>query len=309
MTGVKKEEEGATNGNSTAPKPTPAAARPRAVVKLEKPGGRLGSLKDPTPGPSSVPQDVKPAAEAFTSGGVKKEAGDAALTSELKKIFLQSQEQGGLGGQQRRYENKGGGGGGGSGGSSSAGGKLNAEGIPEGPMDFRDSKGKVKKLQAPFDYAKNYPMSLPLREPYAAAEAEEDEDEEMEEGGKKAAAYDEDAVTPAAELQLLEEDIEERLLFLQLPPALPLSEYATGRLGQLPGGRMGTLRVYESGAVKLQLGSVLLDVNPGAKCIFHQELAAINNTAATCHFLGDVRQRAVLTPDVISLLGEGAGKA
>jgi hypothetical protein len=36
--------------------------------------------------------------------------------------------------------------------------------------------------------------------------------------------------------------------------------------------------------------------------MFAQELAAVNPTAKHCCFLGDVRQRVILTPDIDSLL-------
>ena len=46
----------------------------------------------------------------------------------------------------------------------------------------------------------------------------------------------------------------------------------------------------------------LLQVTPGARCAFHQEVVAIDSQAATCHFLGPLDQRAVVSPDLDVLL-------
>jgi hypothetical protein len=41
-------------------------------------------------------------------------------------------------------------------------------------------------------------------------------------------------------------------------------------LGKLPAGKVGKLLVFESGKVKMQIGEVLLDVQPGVPCGFRQ---------------------------------------
>lgn len=45
---------------------------------------------------------------------------------------------------------------------------------------------------------------------------------------------------------------------------------------------------------------------PGTSCVFAQELAAINPVAKHCLFLGDIRQRVVLTPDIDRLLDKNS---
>lgn len=81
-----------------------------------------------------------------------------------------------------------------------------------------------------------------------------------------------------------EENLEPNMIFLQLPPTLPLKKQpATGNerqvtessskhegatakektssMSELPGGFMGKLLVYRSGAVKLKLGETVYNVS------------------------------------------------
>ena len=69
--------------------------------------------------------------------------------------------------------------------------------------------------------------------------------------------------------------------------------------------QMGKLLVFESGAVKLQLGDVLLDVRPGSAVSAHQELAAVNTQSGNIVFLAPVTHRAVCSPDISQLLACG----
>lgn len=211
------------------------------------------------------------------------------------------------------------GGGGGGSGSGVIGDMKPVFDIPDGAEDqARNIKpGKVKEYRDPVDYDRNYPTTLPLRLPRSGP-SEILDDAEFGEAAQKA-AFEENVVKPSEELSLKEESDEQRLLFFQLPTSLPLGKLGDGvgggegeggsgnqplSLSDLPSGLMGKLKIYESGAVKLHLGSVILEAVPGAKCVFHQELAAINAENGTCHFLGDVPQRIVLTPDIDNLLME-----
>ena len=65
--------------------------------------------------------------------------------------------------------------------------------------------------------------------------------------------------------------------------------------------------MYESGAVKLALGDVLLDVHPGTDVAFRQEIAAVSTPNEECVFLGAVHQRAVACPDITHMLGCALG--
>ncbi|KAK3033261.1 hypothetical protein RJ639_033141, partial [Escallonia herrerae] len=75
-------------------------------------------------------------------------------------------------------------------------------------------------------------------------------------------------------------------------------------LEELPMGYMGKMLVYKSGAVKLKLGDTLFDVSPGSDCVFAQDVAAINTTDKHCCVLGELGKRAVVAPDINSLLEE-----
>ncbi len=66
--------------------------------------------------------------------------------------------------------------------------------------------------------------------------------------------------------------------------------------------QVGKLLVFESGAVKLQMGDVLLDVAAGTPCQFRQEVASINAREGHFVFLGDVAQRVVCSPNVEQLI-------
>lgn len=189
------------------------------------------------------------------------------------------------------------------------------------------TKRSGKEFVEPLDYSTYYPVTLPLRKPYSGKSELLDE-EEFGEGSVN--EFDEDTIVPAQELGLWNESEEDKILFFQLPASLPLgklpgvqttrvpessdkgasssgaqstSAEETSVLGKLPAGFMGKLLVYESGAVKMQLGDILLDAVPGSECIFAQDVAAINSVTKHCCFLGDINKRVILVPDVDSLLG------
>lgn len=66
--------------------------------------------------------------------------------------------------------------------------------------------------------------------------------------------------------------------------------------------QIGKLLVFDDGAVKLQMGDVLLDVTAGTPCHFRQEVAAVNAKDAHFIFLGDVAQRVVCSPNIEQLI-------
>jgi len=66
--------------------------------------------------------------------------------------------------------------------------------------------------------------------------------------------------------------------------------------------QVGKLLVFESGAVKLQMGDVVLDVAAGTPCQFRQDMASINAREGHFVFLGDVAQRVVCSPNVEQLI-------
>lgn len=196
------------------------------------------------------------------------------------------------------------------------------------------SSKKTKKVyREPWDYHHTYyPTVLPLRQPYSGDPEILDEEEFVETTADL--DYDENAINSALELGLLEEKKTVQMLFLQLPTNLPIDKQhiekgkekvgssmsseqarvpASGKgtdwgskkgrgLEALPAGYMGKMLVYKSGAVKLKLGDNLYDVSPGSDCIFAQDLAVINTVDKDCCRIGELGKRAVVTPDIHSLL-------
>ncbi|KAM1368334.1 hypothetical protein PS1_001681 [Malus domestica] len=175
-----------------------------------------------------------------------------------------------------------------------------------------------------WDYENTYyPTTLPLRQPNSGDPEILNENEFGEDAEKE---YDENTINPASELGLLEEKEKAKLLFIQLPSILPstskpaatakgkekvgssTSQESTGSpekgcsLEELPAGYMGKMLVYKSGKVKLRLGDTFYDVAPGSDSKFDQDVAVANTAEKKCTVLGELRQRAVVIPDVDSLL-------
>ncbi|OMO91764.1 RNA polymerase III Rpc4 [Corchorus olitorius] len=178
-----------------------------------------------------------------------------------------------------------------------------------------------KEYKEPWDYYSYYPVTLPVRRPYAGNPALLDEEEFASENN----TFDESSDQPATELGLMEENLEPSMFFIQLPPTLPVikqsgsaagSEVASSSksaasvgsskesrgLEELPAGHMGKMLVYKSGAVKLKLGDTIYDVTPGLNCVIAQDVVAINTAEKQCCVIGELNKRAVLTPDITSIL-------
>lgn len=70
----------------------------------------------------------------------------------------------------------------------------------------------------------------------------------------------------------------------------------------LPAGQLGTLQIYKSGKIKMKIGDILLDVNEGVQCLFHQELMSVSAGSGEAFRLGQVNHRFVCTNDVEDLI-------
>ncbi|KAJ2289519.1 DNA-directed RNA polymerase III subunit RPC4 [Coemansia sp. RSA 1935] len=68
-------------------------------------------------------------------------------------------------------------------------------------------------------------------------------------------------------------------------------------------GRIGTLVVLKSGAVKMKIGDILFDVTQGADCSFLRGLLAVDVRGAnsTAHLLGNIETQLMCTPDLDSI--------
>lgn len=198
---------------------------------------------------------------------------------------------------------------------------------PTGPKsgggDAAASSIGMKEYKEPWDYYKYYPLTLPVRRPYLGNPEHLDEQEFKDDSETN--AYNESSLKPAEELGLMEEDLEKRLIFIQLPPTIPIPKQPvktegsgasssskplndTGpplkgcSLNELPAGLMGKLLVYKNGDVKLKLGDHLYNVSGGLDCTFAQDVVAINTEEKHCCNIGELNKRAIITPDIDSFL-------
>eukprot|EP00887_Chlorella_sp_A99_P004218 scaffold15.g4218.t1 len=203
------------------------------------------------------------------------------------------------------------------GGGEGGGGAMEVDGAEEGGA----AGGQPRRLvEDPFNQDQYYPTALPFREPGSVWEEDDD-------GGVPPSAAEQSAAEQqVAHASMLEDlaflkDVEQndgRLMLLQLPSVLPVPAPGAGvgpdagggprpaGLRDLPPAHVGRLLVFESGAVKLRMGGVLLDVNPGTAVESRQDVAMINVQSKHFAMLGAVQQRLVVSPNVESLLAADA---
>ncbi|KAG6431659.1 hypothetical protein SASPL_109741 [Salvia splendens] len=167
-----------------------------------------------------------------------------------------------------------------------------------------------KEYKEPWNYYSNYPVTLPIRRPYAGNP--EILDKEEFDGDEGTPVPEENARNAAQELGLLDKSPENNMFFLQLPKMLPgIAQLADPEapesqnlttLDSLPQGLIGKMLVYKSGAVKMKIGNAIYNVTAGMKCMFSQDVVAITAEKKLCCNLGELNKRAVATLDVDSML-------
>ncbi|KAL1196300.1 hypothetical protein V5N11_005444 [Cardamine amara subsp. amara] len=177
---------------------------------------------------------------------------------------------------------------------------------------YGSSSTQEIEYKEPWDYYSYYPITLPMRRPYAGDPETLDVEEFMQTAGNH-----EDSLNTATNLGLMEDSGEQKMLFMRLPsvpfestttenrdtkPKIKGAGAKTVDLKALPEGFMGKLLVYKSGAVKMKLGEVLYDVSPGLKSEFAQDVMVVDTEQKNCCLVGDVYKHAVLTPDIDSIL-------
>ncbi|KAK4479035.1 hypothetical protein RD792_014546 [Penstemon davidsonii] len=180
--------------------------------------------------------------------------------------------------------------------------------------------GVEKEYTEPWDYYTNYPITLPMRRPYSGNPEILDKKEFEEEPERS--TYDESKINSAAELGLTEENVEDKLFFIQLPKIMPTVNQQTNgdvhetgssakgagtpqkpcTLESMPGGPIGKLLVYKSGAIKWKIGDTIYDVSSNLSCGFAQEVVAINTEEKHICSVGELSKRIVVTPDIDSIL-------
>ncbi|CAN4081150.1 unnamed protein product [Withania somnifera] len=155
------------------------------------------------------------------------------------------------------------------------------------------------------DYYTNYPVTLPLRRPYSGNQELLDEEEFGE--ASQSSTYDENSINPTVELGLMEENLEEKMFFVQLPPTMPMLKQSV----KTEGSEMATSSksskaracMYKSGAVKMKLGETLYNVSPGMDCSFAQDVVVVSTEEKYCsNIIGELTNRVIRTPDVDSIL-------
>lgn len=86
------------------------------------------------------------------------------------------------------------------------------------------------------------------------------------------------------------------------PPRMGFGLNKGRNLENLPKGCLGKLLVYKSGAIKWKIGEVIYDVAAGVGCNFAQDVVAMNTAEKHACILREVGKRAVVTPNIDSLL-------
>lgn len=222
------------------------------------------------------------------------------------------------------------------GGSSGAeGGKAGKKGGTVSIREAMDDMAEDTTAALPggsLDYRQLYPTMLPFMPPDEEAVLQGEQQIQVEAADPSAIRRAEKDV--AASLSIREQDSESEQMFLvQLPPMVPQfnpkaerpleSDMNSLQLqsedkelpslalspAQLPDGKVGKLKVYRSGKVKLQLGSVSFCLSQGIPCEVRHDLASINtaSTPPRMVLLGDFDKRFVLVPDIDALLQEPDG--
>mmetsp|Transcript_11266 Transcript_11266/g.39954 ORF Transcript_11266/g.39954 Transcript_11266/m.39954 type:complete len:358 (-) Transcript_11266:116-1189(-) len=118
---------------------------------------------------------------------------------------------------------------------------------------------------------------------------------------------------------------EDKFFLIQLPSVLPELVDATEEIGRedgedapasssgaalaptlarLPDGKIGKLKIYKSGKVRMEIGGVPFCVDQGAQTFFQQEIGCVCPLAKEYVNLGSIQNRVVLTPDVGALLAD-----
>ncbi|KAI3704935.1 hypothetical protein L1987_75164 [Smallanthus sonchifolius] len=170
--------------------------------------------------------------------------------------------------------------------------------------EFGSSSNSENEYKEPWDPYSYYPISLPLRPPGSG----DPEVLNAEEFGKQD-VYDETKINSALELGLSGSDDNENkhIILFQFPEKLPLDQVPVGSsssfgLKDLPNGCIGKMLVYKSGAIKLKLGDTVFDVSSGTPCASDRSAAMMNTKSKDCCVLGKVDKRAIVTPDLNSIL-------
>lgn len=179
-------------------------------------------------------------------------------------------------------------------------------------MDLMDLAFAPKRKLVDGEERSNYtPISLPY---YSFVE-----EDELEAPTKVAGKREKMVHVDEANANMAKAMPEEGELFLmQMPSVLPklmdlsqamkreeddaASAGAGSSITKVPDGRLGKLRVYKSGKVRMEIGGLEFCVDQGCETFFHQEISCVCPLAKEIINLGPISKRMVLTPDLESML-------
>ncbi|KAJ3678119.1 hypothetical protein LUZ60_001922 [Juncus effusus] len=139
----------------------------------------------------------------------------------------------------------------------------------------------------------------------------------------------ESSINPAKDLGLDKESENKRMLLFKLPKSLPIEKPASisqeneiqgkinakNKLNKINGCNLqelpsestlvGKMLVYKNGKVKMKLGDITFNVDPGMKCVFSQDVVGINMKKKHLYEIGKLDERdVVVTPDLDALLDD-----
>jgi len=179
--------------------------------------------------------------------------------------------------------------------------------------------GVQKQNQLPLQIPRSFPVPVNSGLVYEEESSDDDDDNDSDNVGlleTQPDSIESEALTcPAEELDLLQQEgSKERMFFFQFPNSLPLPKRSSSagkevmegsNLQQLPQGYLGKMLVYKSGKIKMKLGDIIFDVNPGVESRMLQRAVALNTRDKHCCLLGEIENRHVIvTPNVDSLLND-----
>eukprot|EP00930_Biecheleria_cincta_P035725 TRINITY_DN24556_c0_g1_i1.p1 TRINITY_DN24556_c0_g1~~TRINITY_DN24556_c0_g1_i1.p1 ORF type:complete len:354 (-),score=73.71 TRINITY_DN24556_c0_g1_i1:37-1098(-) len=114
--------------------------------------------------------------------------------------------------------------------------------------------------------------------------------------------------------------LEDSYFLVQLPSVLPELQHpeeevqrqqddassagAGATITRLPDGKLGKLKIYKSGKVKMDIGGTSFCVDQGSETFFQQELALVCPLASEMINLGRIHNRMVLTPDLETIFAD-----
>lgn len=135
----------------------------------------------------------------------------------------------------------------------------------------------------------------------------EEEAVERAEQAKHTGELDYQTGQKVAELVELSKSEDHGMMVFQMPPELPVFEDTVKVEDDEKGidGRIGSLAVFKSGAVKMRLrNGILMDVSRGAKCGFMRGILAHQHrdTEHSAYLLGNVECQFLCSPDLESVI-------